>query len=110
MGPALLSTVAVCDGTESGAHDTSTRSSRVPYQRWPGSISSPAQGDRLMKRSTERILTTHVGSLPRPDDLVQLMYAKQEGQPIDRATFDERVRGAVAEAVAKQQQAGIDVV
>ena len=36
-----------------------------------------------MQRSTERFLTTHTGSLPRPDDLVRMMYAKEEGMPVD---------------------------
>ena len=36
-----------------------------------------------MKRSTERFLTTHTGSLPRPDDLIRMMYAKEEGVPVD---------------------------
>ena len=38
-----------------------------------------------MKRSTERFLTTHTGSLPRPDDLIRIMFAKEEGLPIERA-------------------------
>ena len=40
-----------------------------------------------MKRSTERFLTTHTGSLPRPDDLIRMMYAKEEGVPVDRAAL-----------------------
>jgi len=63
-----------------------------------------------MKRSTERILTTHVGSLPRPDDLIRTMFAKQEGVPIDAAALELRTRSAVAETVAKQLAAGVDVV
>jgi 5-methyltetrahydropteroyltriglutamate--homocysteine methyltransferase len=63
-----------------------------------------------MKRSTERILTTHTGSLPRPDDLVRMMYAKEEGVPVDRAALGARVRAAVAEVVEKQLAAGIDLV
>jgi len=63
-----------------------------------------------MKRSTERILTTHVGSLPRPDDLIRTMFAKQEGVPVDAAALELRTRSAVAETVAKQLAAGIDVV
>jgi 5-methyltetrahydropteroyltriglutamate--homocysteine methyltransferase len=58
-----------------------------------------------MKRSNERILTTHAGSLPRPADLLEMMAAKQTGP-----AFDARVRSAVAEAVHKQADAGIDVV
>src|SRR5580704_13280202 len=52
-----------------------------------------------MKRSTDRILTTHVGSLPRPDDLRALIQKKQQGEAIDEAAFAARVKTAVAETV-----------
>jgi 5-methyltetrahydropteroyltriglutamate--homocysteine methyltransferase len=63
-----------------------------------------------MKRSTERFLTTHTGSLPRPEDLIRAMFAKEEGVPVDRAALAERIRGAVAEVVAKQAKAQVDIV
>jgi 5-methyltetrahydropteroyltriglutamate--homocysteine methyltransferase len=63
-----------------------------------------------MQRSTHGFLTTHTGSLPRPADLVQLMYAKEEGQPVDPAALAARVRSAVAEIVQRQVRAGITVV
>jgi 5-methyltetrahydropteroyltriglutamate--homocysteine methyltransferase len=63
-----------------------------------------------MKRSTERFLTTHTGSLPRPDDLVRMMYAREEGVPVERAALAARVRAAVADVVQKQVAAGIDLV
>jgi 5-methyltetrahydropteroyltriglutamate--homocysteine methyltransferase len=63
-----------------------------------------------MKRSSERFLTTHTGSLPRPDDLIRMMYAKEEGVPVDRAALAERVRTGVAEVVRKQAEAGIDLI
>ena len=63
-----------------------------------------------MKRSTERFLTTHTGSLPRPDDLLRMMYAKEEGVPVDRAALASRVREAVAEVVKRQIAAGIDLI
>src|SRR5262249_18631289 len=63
-----------------------------------------------MKHSTERFLTTHTGSLPRPDDLVRMMYAKEEGVPVDAAVLAARVRAAVAEVVRKQRDAGVDLV
>src|SRR5438874_930235 len=63
-----------------------------------------------MKRSTERFLTTHTGSLPRPADLIRMMFAKEEGVPVDVAALATRVRAAVAEVVARQVQAGIDLV
>jgi len=63
-----------------------------------------------MKCSTERILTTFVGSLPRPADLVAMMQAKERGQPYETEAFAARVRRAVAEAVRKQAEAGVDIV
>src|SRR5471030_1679506 len=63
-----------------------------------------------MKRSTERFLTTHTGSLPRPDDLIRMMYAKEEGVPVDRGALAARVQAAVAEVVRKQTDAGVDLV
>ncbi len=53
-----------------------------------------------MKRSTERFLTTHAGSLPRPDDLVRMMYAREEGVPVDDAALAARIRSAVEDAPA----------
>jgi 5-methyltetrahydropteroyltriglutamate--homocysteine methyltransferase len=63
-----------------------------------------------MKRSSDRFLTTHTGSLPRPDDLVRTMYAREEGVPVDPSALDARIAAAVTEVVGKQVQAGIDVV
>jgi 5-methyltetrahydropteroyltriglutamate--homocysteine methyltransferase len=63
-----------------------------------------------VKRSTDRILTTHTGSLPRPPDLIKTMFAKEEGVPIDPYALAERVRAAVAEVVRKQADAGVDIV
>jgi 5-methyltetrahydropteroyltriglutamate--homocysteine methyltransferase len=63
-----------------------------------------------MRRSTERFLTTHTGSLPRPDDLIRTMFAKEEGVPVDRAALAARIRAAVAEVVGKQVEAGVAVV
>ena len=63
-----------------------------------------------MKRSTERILTTHTGSLPRPDDLVTMLYAKEKGELQNQAAFEARVRTATAEVVRKQFECGVDVV
>ena len=63
-----------------------------------------------MKRSTERFLITHTGSLPRPDDLIRAMFAKEEGVPVDAAALAERIGRAVRDIVARQAEAGIDVV
>jgi 5-methyltetrahydropteroyltriglutamate--homocysteine methyltransferase len=63
-----------------------------------------------MKRSTDRFLTTHTGSLPRPDDLIRMMYAKEEGVPVDSQALAARIREAVAEVVKKQAAAGVDLI
>src|SRR4051794_5158111 len=63
-----------------------------------------------MKRSKERILTTHVGSLARPDALIPLLRLKERGQPYDRENFAGLVREAVADMVRKQVATGVDIV
>ena len=63
-----------------------------------------------MKRSTERILTTHCGSLARPKDLLDLMKAKLNGEAYDQAAYTKRIAGAVADIVRQQADSGIDVV
>ena len=63
-----------------------------------------------MKLSTARILTTHVGSLPRPKSLLDVILAKEEGRPVDAAAFEAQSDAAVAEVVAKQVTAGVDIV
>ena len=63
-----------------------------------------------MKRSDERILVTHAGSLARPPDLMEMLVKKDEGQPYDKEVWSKRVRSAVAEVVQKQIDCGIDIV
>jgi 5-methyltetrahydropteroyltriglutamate--homocysteine methyltransferase len=63
-----------------------------------------------MPRSTDRIVTTHAGSLPRPDDVVEMIWAGIEGQPTDEQALEERLDTAVADVVKQQRDAGIDVV
>jgi 5-methyltetrahydropteroyltriglutamate--homocysteine methyltransferase len=63
-----------------------------------------------MKRSTERILTTHVGSLARADFLIPLLRQKEHGQPYDREELARLVREAVTDVVKKQVEAGVDIV
>jgi 5-methyltetrahydropteroyltriglutamate--homocysteine methyltransferase len=63
-----------------------------------------------MKLSKDRILTTHVGSLPRPDDLFELMLARMDGKPVDEAAYAARVRKAVGDSVKQQADAGLDIV
>ncbi len=61
-------------------------------------------------QSTNRILTTHCGSLARPSDLLDLMKAKIHGEPYDHEVYVRRVRSAVAEIVRKQVETGVDIV
>lgn len=63
-----------------------------------------------MKLSTERILTTHVGSLPRPRHLAELLMVKDRGEAYDRDELDRSVRQAVSDIVRRQVETGIDIV
>ena len=63
-----------------------------------------------MKRSTDRILSTHVGSLVRPPELQEFLRARQSGKPFDERAYDACLAAAVAEIVRRQAEAGIDVV
>lgn len=63
-----------------------------------------------MQRSTDRFLTTHTGSLPRPDDLIRVMYAKEEGVPVEPVALARQIEAAVAEVVQKQAASGVDLI
>jgi 5-methyltetrahydropteroyltriglutamate--homocysteine methyltransferase len=63
-----------------------------------------------MKLSIDRILTTHVGSLPRPQEVVDLLFAQDRGEPYDEQVFESTMRSAVEDAVVKQDLAGIDIM
>jgi 5-methyltetrahydropteroyltriglutamate--homocysteine methyltransferase len=63
-----------------------------------------------MKRSVDRILTTHTGSLPRPPDLIEMLRSADMGEAIDEQSFQQRVREAVAETVKRQRESGLDVI
>jgi 5-methyltetrahydropteroyltriglutamate--homocysteine methyltransferase len=63
-----------------------------------------------MPHSVNRFLTTHTGSLPRPADLIEMMYAKEEGKPVDREALAQRIKSSVGEVVGKQRKAGLDIV
>jgi 5-methyltetrahydropteroyltriglutamate--homocysteine methyltransferase len=62
-----------------------------------------------VKHSGQRVLTSHAGSLPRPDDLIELNRARQAGESKDEPGYQQRLGTAVAEVVRRQQAAGIDV-
>jgi 5-methyltetrahydropteroyltriglutamate--homocysteine methyltransferase len=63
-----------------------------------------------VQTSTDRILTTHTGSIARPDDLIELMRARENGLPYDTDAFEARAKAAVAECVRRQVEAGLDVI
>src|ERR1700752_2849688 len=62
-----------------------------------------------MIHSVDHFLTTHVGSLPRPEELIQIMYSKEEGKPVDQLLLAAQVRATVAAVVAKQRKSGIAI-
>src|SRR4029077_12629351 len=66
--------------------------------------------DYAIKGSTDRILTTHVGSLIRPAPLQEFLRAKRAGKSYDRAAYEACLRSSVAEVVRKQADVGVDVV
>lgn len=63
-----------------------------------------------MRRSTERILTTHVGSLPRPPELIEVMIAEDRGETVDREVYEDKLKRAVNAIVARQVELGVDIV
>lgn len=63
-----------------------------------------------MQRSTDHFLTSHVGSLPREKDLMHMMWAKEDGVPVDQASMAARIADAVAGIVQKQRKAGVSIV
>jgi 5-methyltetrahydropteroyltriglutamate--homocysteine methyltransferase len=62
------------------------------------------------QQNTDRILTTHVGSLPRPHDLLDMMKARLAGQPCDEAAYQRRVRAVVEDCVRRQAETGVDII
>src|SRR3954463_3425976 len=63
-----------------------------------------------MPRSSDRIVTTHAGSLPRPDDVVEMIWSGIDGNPPDPQALDARLDEAVPEIVRRQREAGVDIV
>ena len=63
-----------------------------------------------MKLSKDRILTTHVGSLPRSEEVFKLVFAKEDGKNLDKKEYDEVIAEAVKTVVKKQEEVGVDVV
>jgi len=63
-----------------------------------------------VNKSANRILTTHVGSLPRPDDLLSLIESREKGEAIDEAAYQNRVTRAISDVVKKQAESGVDII
>src|SRR5882757_3907974 len=63
-----------------------------------------------VQQNVNRIQTTHIGSLPRPHDLLDLLKAKYAGQPVDQKTLDTTIAKSVSDSVGKQVECGIDIV
>jgi hypothetical protein len=61
-------------------------------------------------QSVDRFLTTHTGSLPRPDDLIEMVIATQRGDKVDPAALEDRITSAVFESTRRQVEAGVDIV
>jgi 5-methyltetrahydropteroyltriglutamate--homocysteine methyltransferase len=61
-------------------------------------------------QSVDRFLTTHTGSLPRPDDLIEMVIATQRGNDVDPAALEDRITSAVFESTRRQVEAGVDIV
>ncbi|MCX6066265.1 MAG: cobalamin-independent methionine synthase II family protein [Chloroflexi bacterium] len=63
-----------------------------------------------MKTSSDRILTTHVGSLPRPQEVVDYLFAEDQGKPFDHTGYDLTMRAQVSQVAGKQVSAGVDII
>ena len=63
-----------------------------------------------MRASTECILTSHAGSLPRPEDLIEANRAREAGQAADEDEFQRKLRAAVADVIRRQRDLGIDIL
>jgi 5-methyltetrahydropteroyltriglutamate--homocysteine methyltransferase len=61
-------------------------------------------------KSVDRFLTTHTGSLPRPDDLIDMVIATQRGDNVDPAALEERITSAVSESTRRQVESGVDII
>jgi 5-methyltetrahydropteroyltriglutamate--homocysteine methyltransferase len=63
-----------------------------------------------MTYSQDRLLTTHVGSLPRSTQVTDFVFAQERGEPIDEAVFDDTLKAAVSDIVVRQKASGVDIV
>src|SRR5580658_3215571 len=75
----------------------------------PALDTGPSLGRSVMRMSADRILTSHSGSLPRPDELIEANRAREAGATADEQRFQEQLRSAVLEVVRRQQTVGLDI-
>jgi 5-methyltetrahydropteroyltriglutamate--homocysteine methyltransferase len=66
--------------------------------------------DQEMQRSTDRMLTTHAGSLPKPSDLDAMLRAQEAGRPYDAPALQQRLARAVVEVVRQEAEHGLDII
>jgi hypothetical protein len=79
-------------------------------RRWPHCAGYEEQISMSIQQNTDHIQSTHIGSLPRPHDLLDLMKAKYTSEPYDQARLDAVIVRSVADAVRKQVECGIEIV
>src|SRR5262249_24793300 len=84
----------------------------VSIKKSPGTGRPQRQGVKCMgvQQNTDHIQTTHIGSLPRPHDLLDLMKAKFAGQKVDEAALEAKIRSLVIDCVRRQVECGIEIV
>src|SRR5580698_2671985 len=92
-----------------GAAATAVCSTVSPPKIQPH-IACQREKTMTLQQNTDRIQTTHIGSLPRPHALLDVMKAKYAGQPYNQTTYAEMLADAVKEAVRRQAECGIDIV
>src|SRR4030095_13861222 len=85
------------------------RSSPAGFYRSPIRSDTLARPEALVKKSDDRILTTHVGSIPRPAALRELLVRQDRGEAVDEAALARGAEGAVGEIVRRQLEAGVDI-
>src|SRR6476646_8794234 len=83
----------------------STRRVTCPRRSRLQTVDQSDHNPQSMKRSRDRFLTTHTGSLPRPEDLIRMMFAKEEGVPVEPSALAARIREAVSDVIARQTAA-----
>src|SRR6516225_8566637 len=98
----IAGSAAVSTRTSPGP--SSKRWRKVPH--WPA---ASCGGGDTMRSSTDHILTSHAGSLPRPDDLIEANRAREADEATDERAFQQTLRTAVGDAVRRQKELGIDV-